>query len=750
MQENINEKNIQETIINGGWLKGHDSQKKVSLKIKFFVMCISLVSAAILIFAVFSLLQFGRFFELLMNFGDDQDKLVAETTTEAMLNTATASFQKYVESDAEIINGEFWTMMHDMELLSQGVRDILAHPERYGEIEVNIPSAEDEGQLTAQLLFSRDADKTDEKMLSDIRRLGNLNDTMAYIVGTSETMNDCLIALPGGASIYMDRHPEQKIGENGDILPFDAYRRPYYIGALLTEKTYFAPTNYDFFNDSMEVMIGVPVFIDGELAAVVGGSRLLSDMESFIAKMDMSDGSFICLINETGNVIYSQREKGELSINDNNRGSVLTSSNVELVDLLQKALDGNKGYMQLNLDGESTIMAYAPLKTVGWTLLLGISERELEKPTKDLVGLMDEISVENIDKTGKMERQAQIVIILIAIILIVISIFVSLSHAERLVRPIMELKNAGIKFIEREDNDLAHAPYYFGSLELFTRDEIEDLWVTMQDLEINIVTSVRSLKRMTAEKERIDTELSVATKIQSDMLPKIFPAFPGRNEFDIYSSMTPAKEVGGDFYDFFLIDDDHLAIVMADVSGKGVPAALFMVIARTIIKNACLSGTHSGPGEILYDVNNKLCEGNDEDMFVTVWLGILTISSGHIVSSSGGHEYPLICRAGGSYEFIKDPHGPGLGMFDEVDFEEWEGDFQKGDRLFLYTDGVPEATDANDELFGNERMIEALNISREEESLEAMLKKVREKVDEFVGDAPQFDDLTMTIFEYKG
>ena len=214
--------------------------------------------------------------------------------------------------------------------------------------------------------------------------------------------------------------------------------------------------------------------------------------------------------------------------------------------------------------------------------------------------------------------------------------------------------------------------------------------------------------------------------------------------------MNPAKEVGGDFYDFFLIDDDHLALVMADVSGKGVPAALFMVVTKTLIKNVALSGGHEGPGDILYKVNNELYANNKEEMFVTVWLGILTLSTGHLVSASGGHEYPALCRKGESFELIMDAHGPGLATFEDVDFDEWNGDLGAGDLLFLYTDGVPEATDENDELFGNDRMIAALNDARMQPDLKGMLLEVRQRVNEFVGEADQFDDLTMTILEYKG
>ena len=211
--------------------------------------------------------------------------------------------------------------------------------------------------------------------------------------------------------------------------------------------------------------------------------------------------------------------------------------------------------------------------------------------------------------------------------------------------------------------------------------------------------------------------------------------------------MRPAKEVGGDFYDFFLADSDHLMLVMADVSGKGVPAALFMVVARTMIKNLSLSGKYTGPGQILRDVNNNLCENNDELMFVTVWLGMFTISTGKLVWANAGHEYPAICRKDEGFELIKDIHGPGLGTFEDIDFEECDTTLNPGDMLYLYTDGVPEASDGNMELYGTGRMLEALNAGMKEEGLDKMADHIKRDLDGFAAGAEQFDDITMIIFK---
>ena len=258
---------------------------------------------------------------------------------------------------------------------------------------------------------------------------------------------------------------------------------------------------------------------------------------------------------------------------------------------------------------------------------------------------------------------------------------------------------------------------------------------------------VESLTRITAEKERIGTELSLATRIQADMLPNIFPAFPDREEFDIYASMHPAKEVGGDFYDFFLIDDDHLCMVMADVSGKGVPAALFMMASKIILANSAMMG--KSPAEILTSTNAAICSNNREEMFVTVWLGILEISTSNLRAANAGHEYPVLKQPGGAFELVKDEHGLVIGGMDGICYKEYELQLRPGAKLFVYTDGVPEATDARSEMFGTERMLQTLNADPDA-TPEEILKTVEAAVNNFEMDSEQFDDLTMLCMEYRG
>ena len=274
--------------------------------------------------------------------------------------------------------------------------------------------------------------------------------------------------------------------------------------------------------------------------------------------------------------------------------------------------------------------------------------------------------------------------------------------------------------------------------------EVGDLARSYLSMADDLNTYMENLKSITAEKERINAELSLASNIQAHMLPCIFPAFPDHDEVDVYATMTPAKEVGGDFYDFFMIDEKHVAFVMADVSGKGVPAALFMVIAKTLIKNYAQLGLPVN--EVFTRANERLCEGNDADLFVTAWLGILDLTNGQLNYVNAGHNPPLLC-VDGEFRYLKAPAGLVLAGIEGFQYKANEIQIKPGDRIFLYTDGVTEATSLDQELYGEARLLKFIN-DHKTEPAEDILHQLKEDIDDFVGEAPQFDDITMLMLDY--
>ena len=328
----------------------------------------------------------------------------------------------------------------------------------------------------------------------------------------------------------------------------------------------------------------------------------------------------------------------------------------------------------------------------------------------------------------------------------VISFIMSKRMEKLIVDPINSIASAAESYVydKRRGSD---ARNHFPALKGKISDEMRNLNDTMAEMENGLSIYEENLTRITAENERISTELDLATRIQSDMLPNKFPPFPERKEFDIYASMDPAKKVGGDFYNYFLIDDDHLCLMIADVSGKGIPAALFMMASMIILSNSVNQGL--SPSEVLKVTNDIITQSNKEKMFVTVWLGILEISSGKLKAANAGHEYPIIKEANGEFKMLKDKHGFVIGGMEGMEYSEYELQLNKGSKLFLYTDGLPEASDSLNNMFDDERILETLN-SDKDASVEEMIVNMKKAVEDFVGEAEQFDDLTMLTFEYKG
>ena len=309
------------------------------------------------------------------------------------------------------------------------------------------------------------------------------------------------------------------------------------------------------------------------------------------------------------------------------------------------------------------------------------------------------------------------------------------------VNPLLKLNDAAKELVEGLDSK------EMIDLDIKTGDEVQELAESFKKMQVDLNDYIERLSVVTAEREKIGAELNVAKSIQMDMMPQIFPAFPDRNEFDIYATVDPAREVGGDFYDFFMIDDDHLGLVIADVSGKGVPAALFMVIAKTLIKNRAMMG--GGPGEILTDVYRQLCEGNDAGMFVTVWLAIIELSTGKGLAANAGHEHPVLRRKDGSYELVVYRHSPIIAVMEDSVIAEHPFQMGPGDRLLVYTDGVPEAMNPELEQYGTSRLLDVMNANAECSSRE-MLRKITLDVEAFMDGSPQADDITMLIFDFYG
>ena len=398
---------------------------------------------------------------------------------------------------------------------------------------------------------------------------------------------------------------------------------------------------------------------------------------------------------------------------------------IEVAESQQEAMKNAVATSSYLADAGDYMDYYSYLDTVaGHPVLIGM--------TYSLTALNTEVGI--ITRNGSLAAMAFLIILsLLCLGLLAVLVLIPLKKIQVNIRNYRDNKNS-----KEVRENLASVQ---------TDNEIGELSEDIIALTEAIDKYVTENNRITAEKERISTELDMARQIQESMLPSIFPAFPERKEFDVYATMEPAREVGGDFYDFFLIDSDHLCLVIADVSGKGIPAALFMMISKIILQSCAMLG--QSVADILTKTNEAICSNNELEMFITVWVGVLELSTGKLTAANAGHEFPAIQRKGGKFELYKDRHGFVIGGMKGMKYKDYEIQLHPGDKIFVYTDGITEAMDAEKNMFGTSRMLDALN-SVNDPTPETALKTVRESIRVFVKDTEQFDDMTMLCLEYSG
>jgi sigma-B regulation protein RsbU (phosphoserine phosphatase) len=456
---------------------------------------------------------------------------------------------------------------------------------------------------------------------------------------------------------------------------------------------------------------------------------LVADINNSIIDVNIGNNSYAFLVNTYGEVIASPKQDP----GSDQYVNILNETTDSAYEVSKEIMSGKTG---VTTNSAGNYFAFTPISSASWTLAIYV-------PAEDIIGPV--IEMRNViqtdtQKTSDDIRNAimiSIIIFIAAFAIIILSVMIfSNRFSRRLTEPLVTLRE-DVSIIS--GGNLAHRAL------TVTNDEIGDLATAFNDMTGSLQTYIANLTTITAEKERIGAELNVATQIQASMLPCIFPAFPDRPEFDIYGSMLPAKEVGGDFYDFFLIDNDRLAVVMADVSGKGVPAALFMVIAKTLIKNNAQYG--KSPKEVFEIVNNMLCENNEAGMFVTAFMGFLDIPTGTFTYVNAGHNPPLIKRNGGDFEWLPTKPCFVLAGMDGMSYRQDEITLHPGDTLYLYTDGVTEAVNRDEALFSEQRLLDVAN-KHQTDNLGEFLASIKTEIDLFADGAEQADDITMLVLCY--
>ena len=638
--------------------------------------------------------------------GDSEDALIRQMN-QNLLNV--------VKDKAALADSELGKYADSIQDFAAYIHGLYRSPENYVQREVLPPDAANAGICTMQR-YMADADVSVEDTAQERALLGNLEQLWAPVfTGSGDIITTIYVGTESGFLLSYDERSDLGVEPGSDESYFDYYQSSWYTSARDAGGVVFTDTYPDSYGRGLMISCASPFYDESDrFAGVVCMDILIGDLTSHVIDVDLGEGAYAFLVSGSGDIIASAVMEGADAAFEN----ILDASSA-VYEASGPIMSGETGAM---LSG-GVYYAYTPVSSANWKFCVHIPESLVLAPVK------------------AMERNivAAIIAFIVILALIILCVVLMVRRFSRnLTAPLIAL-GKDVQTISSGDLDYR--------AEIRSNDEIGDLAKSFNGMAASLKEYIENLTAVTAEKERIGAELDVATHIQKSMLPCIFPAFPDRKEFDVYATMNPAKEVGGDFYDFFMVDDTHLAVVMADVSGKGVPAALFMVIGKTLIKDHTEPGISLG--DVFSDVNNMLCDSNSEGLFITAFEGVLDLVTGEFRYVNAGHEPPYICKQGEGYEAYRIKAGFVLAGMEDLRYREGSLQLSAGDRIFLYTDGVTEATDAENQLYGSERLHRVLN-DHLDANPEALLAAVKADVDRFVGDAPQFDDITMLCMEYRG
>ncbi len=668
-----------------------------------------------------------------------QQEEMSDIANQVVDNVLDNSMQRSAALEAQLADAMFQSLKARVQLMGDYAYRLYSDPDSVTPHPYAAPVRELHGVVTAQVMLADGVELTPELD----RRIGiaaNLSDMLISLYSVNENVDSCYIGLPEGAFLVVNDDSGTKFDESGALKSYDPRLRHWYIQAAEKGGLIFTDMVNDAFTGQMCITCAMPVYVGGELTAVVGADMFLDSMSDSVLSSD-ENGAFMCVVDQNGHVLFSPKSEGLFrAVESSQAPDLRKSGSAELSAFVNAALSGEAEIRLISTDEGEYYAAGSSIPTVGWSLITLVHSENAALPAQMLSAGHERIQRDAVEVYRGSSQRYNRLTLCVLLTLTALMLAAALVLAKRIVRPL----NA----ITQRISGLSESDIEFKMEDGFrTGDEIQVLAESFAQISHKTVEYIAQVRQVTAEKERIGLELQMANRIQDSMLPSIFPAFPERTEFDIYATMNPAREVGGDFYDFFLTDDDHLCLVMADVSGKGVPGALFMMVSKIIIKNHAMLGLSAS--DVLARANEIICSNNKMDMFVTVWLGILEISTGRLTACNAGHEYPVFRHRGKAFELMRDKHGFVIGGMSGLKYHSYELTLDPGDKLFLYTDGVPEATNDKNELFGVERMLGALNTCPDA-APQAVLSAVRQAIDGFVGEAEQFDDITMLCLEYKG
>lgn len=715
-------------------------KRNYSISHKITFLLLAMASASLLLTGTISAWSLYSMKTISVENNRELGETAASDVETALENMAGQQLYTIAEEKAVYIEEKFNAVAAYARGIAAQAQSIYENPRKYPNRAVPLP-VKGSRELAPQLLWSERLMQPTAEQKQEILKLGNLQDLLVQYNANNDMVSSTYLATESGWMIQADYIADSKYaGGYGQPDFYEAAGRQWYQRALEAEKgqIVYSDVIRDVHEGGNCMVCAAPVVVRDKVVAVAGVGSYLDTVNEAVLNTSIGESGYAFLIGRKGQVVVSPKAEGETAAYAEAILDLRFEENIELAEIVADVLLGGSGLKKITLDGRQVYLAYAPLKSLGWGFLTVVDVEEVIAPA---VARQQQILALSEAVAQKQNAAIKNTFLLFAMILTLTAVTISLSGmalGSRITAPIRRLTKDVAKL------DGGNLDY---RIHLKTGDEIEELGNAFNHMTAQIQSYVDNLAFMTAEKERIRTELKLAARLQLDMLPEGDNAFPDRKEFTLYASMTPAKEVGGDFYDFFLTDKNHLALIVADVSGKGVPAALFMVVAKTLLRSHITTPEHLA--EAVEETNELLCANNKNGMFVTVWVGILNLCDGTLTYVNAGHCRPLVCRGKGEYHYLTERGGFVLAGMEGMHYTQNAIHLLPGDMLFQCSDGVTEANDEQGGLYGEARLEALLNANQEKAPAE-LTAAVWEDIERFQGAAEQFDDITMLALCYNG
>ena len=628
----------------------------------------------------------------------------------------------------------YWTEDH-VSLLSAWVSHILDNSNDYSPKSISFPQAENAGIITAQLELASDVNYDDLK--NDIGLVAN---AATLMVLTSEAAGEgAVVALGDESGFYfsVDTESDKHLTEDGKPITFDARTRPWYKKAQATGGFIFTDVYEDLYSGKMRLGGAMPYYRNNQFSGVVSISYYLSGVGDINLPSE-NDTYFI--VDNKGRLIFLKDNYNIFSGTTVGQTNMLETGNDEITEIIKAMISEKEEIRSISFNGKEYFIAFSPIPKVGWSFATVLDVEDIVKIEDKARQEVLTISKNNVDNMDNFIMRLIVVMIAVIIISVLILHKFGDKMGSRFAQPIIELSD-GVREIASGNLDK--------KLDITTGDEIEHLSICFNDMTDELKSYIANLSRVTAEKEKAAAELNIAKNIQVGALPQDF--LTDRKEFQLYATMNAAKGVGGDFYDFYMIDENHLIVTIADVSGKGVPAALYMMRAKTTLKNLVLMANNPDDfAAVMTLVNQELCRDNETMMFVTVFFAQLDLTTGELIYLNAGHNPPLV-RENGKFRYLTQKKKYlMLGAYDEATYEAHRFTLKPNDILFLYTDGVTEAMNKENKLYSEKRLQTTLNSINSDVSVQEILAEERKDIADYADGAEQSDDITMLGVKFLG